>query len=460
MWFHYLGELNKFIHYVMNKVLILGAGLVVKPMVEYLLEHNFTVKIATTTREKADRMIKGHPNGSSLRWSTDETGILENLIDEHDIVVSFLPYRFHTLVARVCIKYKKPLVTTSYVQPEMQDLDEPAKNAGVIILNEIGLDPGIDHMTAMKVIDHIHGKGGKVKEFYSLCGALPAPEAVDNPMKYKFSWSPRGVVLASRNSALYLKKGKRVFIEPLNLFKDRFTFKFPGIEDLEVYPNRDSISYIDIYRIQEVSTMYRGTFRYKGWCETLDAMKALNMLDDTIADYSGMDYTDFIAERAGTDSVDLRKKVALKLGIPEKSVAMESLEWLGFFTSETMNYGKTSPFEITAGRMISRMLISDKERDMVIMQHIFLAEYPDSGKEVIKSSMLDFGSPETSTAVARTVALPASVAVKMILEKKIDLSGVFRPVIPEIYIPVLDELKTLGIEMKEEYGLPESEMIQ
>ncbi len=460
MWFHYLGELNKFIQSVMNKVLILGAGLVVKPMVEYLLEHNFTVKIATTTREKADRMIKGHPNGSSLRWSTDETGILENLIDEHDIAVSFLPYRYHTLVARVCIKCKKPLVTTSYVQPEMQDLDEPAKNAGVIILNEIGLDPGIDHMTAMKVIDHIHGKGGKVKEFYSLCGALPAPEAVDNPMKYKFSWSPRGVVLASRNSALYLKKGKHVFIEPLNLFKDRFTFKFPGIEDLEVYPNRDSISYIDIYRIQEVSTMYRGTFRYKGWCETLDAMKALNMLDDTIADYSGMDYTDFIAERAGTDSVDLRKKVALKLGIPEKSVAMESLEWLGFFTNEKMNFGKTSPFEITSGRMISRMLISDKERDMVIMQHIFLAEYPDGRKEVIKSSMLDFGSPETSTAVARTVALPASVAVKMILEKKIDLSGVFRPVIPEIYIPVLDELKTLGIEMKEEYGLPESDMIQ
>jgi saccharopine dehydrogenase-like NADP-dependent oxidoreductase len=173
-----------------------------------------------------------------------------------------------------------------------------------------------------------------------------------------------------------------------------------------------------------------------------------------------MDYTDFIAERAGTDPVDLRKKVAQKLGIPEKSVAMESLEWLGFFTNEKMNYVKTSPFEITAGRMISRMLISDKERDMVIMQHIFLAEYPDGRKEVIKSSMLDFGSPETSTAVARTVALPATVAVKMILEKKIDLSGVFRPVIPEIYIPVLDELKTLGIEMKEEYGLPESEMIQ
>lgn len=440
----------------MNKVLILGAGLVVKPMVEFLLEHNFTVKIATTTKEKADRMIKGHPNGSSRRWSTDETDILEKLVNEHDIAVSFLPYRYHTLVAKACIKCKKPLVTTSYVQPEMQALDESAKKAGVIILNEIGLDPGIDHMTAMKVIDHIHDRGGKVEEFYSLCGALPAPEAADNPLKYKFSWSPKGVVLASRNSALYLKKGKRVVIEPLNLFKDRFSYNFPGVGELEVYPNRDSISHIDIYKIHEASTMYRGTFRYKGWCETLDAMKALNMLDDTINDYSGMDYAGFIAERAGTDTVDLRKKVALKLRIPKGSIAMESLEWLGFFSGEKMNYGKTSPFEITANRMIRKMLISDNERDMVVMQHIFLAVYPGGKREVIKSSMLDFGSSATNTAIARTVALPASITVKMILEQKIDLKGVYRPVVPQIYNPVLEELKALGIEMKEEYGLPES----
>jgi saccharopine dehydrogenase-like NADP-dependent oxidoreductase len=309
----------------MNKVLILGAGLVVKPMVEFLLEHNFIVKVATSTKEKADRMIKGHPNGSSQRWSAEETDVLEKLVSEHDIAVSFLPYRYHTLVAKACIKCKKPLVTTSYVQPEMQALDGSAKDAGVIILNEIGLDPGIDHMTAMKVIDHIHDKGGKVEEFYSLCGALPAPEAADNPLKYKFSWSPKGVVLASRNSALYLKKGKRVVIEPLNLFKDRFSYIFPGVGELEVYPNRDSISYIDIYKIHEASTMYRGTFRYKGWCETLDVMKSLNMLDDTINEYSGMDYAGFIAERAGTDNNGLRKKIALKLAIPEESVAIESL---------------------------------------------------------------------------------------------------------------------------------------
>jgi len=443
----------------MNKVLILGAGLVVKPMVEFLLVNNFTVKIATTTKEKADRMIKGHPNGSSIRWSTEEADVLEKLVMEHDLAVSFLPYKYHIMVAKACIKCGKPLITTSYVQPEMQALDEAAKMAGVILLNEIGLDPGIDHMTAMKVIDHIHEKGGKVEKFYSLCGALPAPEAVDNPLKYKFSWSPKGVVLASRSSALYLKNGKRVFIEPVNLFKDRFSYTFPGMGELEVYPNRDSISYTDIYKIQEVSTMYRGTFRFKGWCETLDVMKALNMLDDTIIDYTDKDYAGFLAERAGFDTNDLRKKVAAKLGIPEGSTAIESLAWLGFFSDEKMDCTKTSPFEITSGRMISKMLITGNERDMVVLQHIFLAVYADGKKEVIKSSMLDFGSPETNTAVARTVALPAAIAVKMILEKKINLTGVYRPVVPEIYNPVIAELKTLGIEMNEEFGLPESEMI-
>ena len=443
----------------MKKVLILGAGLVVKPMVEFLLEKGFSVMIATTTREKADLMIKDHPAGSSLRWSSDDVETLEKLVFEHDIVVSFLPYRYHAGVARTCIKCRKPLVTTSYVQPEMQALDKAASDAGVLMLNEIGLDPGIDHMTAMKIIDHIHGRDGKVEEFYSLCGALPVPEAADNPLKYKFSWSPKGVVLASRNSAHYLKKGKRVYIEPKDLFKDRFTFNFPGIGELEVYPNRDSISYIDIYGIPEASTMYRGTFRFRGWCETLDAMKSFNMLDDSVRNYSGKSYAEFLAERAGTGTDDLKKSVAIKLGINESSAAIRSFEFLGFFSDETMDYAEVSPFDITADRMIKRMPLSDNERDMVVLQHIFLASYPDGDKEVIKSSMLDFGSPSTNTAVARTVALPAAIAVKMILEKKIGLKGVWRPVVPQIYHPVLDELKTLGIEMKEEFGLPESEMI-
>jgi len=443
----------------MKKVLILGAGLVVKPMVEYLLKNGFGLMIASPMKERADEMINGNPIGSSIYWSMDDHETLEKLVAEYDITVSLLPYKYHSDVAVVCLRHGKSLITTSYVQPGILALNEEAKKAGVLFLNEIGLDPGIDHMSAMRIIDHIHDKGGKVEEFYSLCGALPAPEAADNPLRYKFSWSPKGVVLASRNSALYLKKGKRVFIEPVDLFKDRFNYNFSGIGDLDVYPNRDSISYMDIYGIPETQTMYRGTFRYKGWCETLDAMKSLNMLDDNEVDYDGMTYAGFLSERSSLKAKDLKKAIAIRLGIPESSSAIESFEFLGFFSDEKLNYNKTTPFEITSDRMIDKMSLSDNERDMVILQHIFLAAYPDGTKEVIKSSMIDFGMPSTNTSIARTVALPASIAVKMILEKKINLTGVYRPVVHQIYNPVLDELKTLGIEMKEEYGLPESDMI-
>jgi len=443
----------------MKKVLILGAGMVVKPMVEYLLKSGFSLMIASPMKDRADEMINGNPHGSSVHWSMDDLAMLGKLISECDITVSLLPHKYHTSVAEVCLRYGKPLVTTSYVQSGIAALNEAAKKAGVLFLNEIGLDPGIDHMSAMRIIDHIHNKGGKVEEFYSLCGALPAPEAANNPLKYKFSWSPKGVILASMNSARYLKNSREVFIEPINLFKDRFKYTFPGIGDLEAYPNRDSISYIDIYGIPEVKTIYRGTFRYKGWCETLDVMKNLKMLDDEERDYKDMTYAAFLAERANISGTELKKNISLRLAVNQKSPAIDSLDYLGFFSDEKLNTGKTTPFEITSDRMISKMALGDNERDMVVLQHIFLASYPNGKREVIKSSMLDFGSPSTSTSIARTVALPAAIAIKMILEKKIKLSGVYRPVVPEIYNPVLDELKTLGIEMKEEYGLPESEIL-
>lgn len=443
----------------MKKVLILGAGLVSKPLIEYLLENGIAILVASPMKERADEMIGDNPLGRSADWSMNDPQTLARLISEHDVTVSLLPYRFHAAVAKLCVEYRKHLVTTSYVQPDMMALDVEAREKGVLLLNEAGLDPGIDHMSAMKIIDQVHDNGGTIEKFFSLCGALPAPEAAGNPFKYKFSWSPMGVILASRNSALYLKDKKKIFIEPENLFRDRFTCDFPGIGELEVYPNRDSISYIDVYGIPEVSTMYRGTFRYKGWCEILDVMKWLNMLDDKVISCKGKSYADFFAERAGTGVADLSAYLKTKLGIGEDSAPFRALEFLGFFRNEIMDYEEISPMEATARRMIELMTLGENDRDMVAMQHIFLAGYPSGRREVIRSSMLDFGSPSSNTAIARTVALPAAIAARLILENKITLSGVHRPVIPQIYNPVLGELRMLGIEMKEEYGLSESEMM-
>ena len=443
----------------MNKVLILGAGLVAKPMVEYLLLNRFRLMIASPVKNRADEMIGSNPFGSSTDWSMADTQTLEKLVSEYDITVSLLPFKFHADVARVCLRYKKSLITTSYEQAAVLSLNEPAKKAGVIFLNEMGLDPGIDHMSAMRIINTIHAKGGKVSELYSLCGALPAPESATNPLKYKFTWSPTGVILASLNSARYLKKGKEVLISPDNLFKARFRFTFPGIDDLEVYPNRDSMNYIDIYGIPEVETIYRGTIRFQGWCETLDAMKTLKMLDDTYKDNKSNTYAEFLGARTRSNIKDLKGSITGHLGISDKSVVIEALDWLGFFREEELRKKSATPFDITSDKMITQMLLSDNERDMVLMQHMALASYPDGKKEVVRSYMTDYGTPSANTAIARTVSLPAAITVKMILENKLKLKGVLRPVVPEIYNPVLDELKNMGIEMKEEYGLPEREII-
>ncbi|MCK9616710.1 MAG: saccharopine dehydrogenase NADP-binding domain-containing protein [Lentimicrobiaceae bacterium] len=292
----------------MKKVLILGAGLVVKPIVHYLLNKGFQVTVATRTRSKAEEMIAGHPNGTALAWTVEDQDTLDNLVAKHDLTVSLLPYLHHVMVAKHCLKHKKNMVTTSYVKPEMQALDAEAKAVGIIILNEMGLDPGIDHMSAMRIIDHVHTKGGKIEEFYSLCGALPGPEAADNPFKYKFSWSPKGVVMAGNNDAKFLKAGKVIEIPTENLFKNPLKVDFPGVGLLEVYPNRDSISYMDIYGIPETKTIMRGTFRFKGWCETIDAMKKMKLISYDKMDFTGKSYADFVAMMIGTnDSSNIRQ---------------------------------------------------------------------------------------------------------------------------------------------------------
>lgn len=427
--------------------------MVVKPIVTYLLDKGYQVTVATRTKSKADAMIGDHPNGTSLAWTVDDEATLDRLVQEHDLSVSLLPYAYHVMVAKLCIKHKKNMVTTSYVKPEMKALDAEAKAAGIIILNELGLDPGIDHMSAMRIIDHVHGKGGKIEEFYSFCGALVAPEVEKNPFNYKFTWAPKGVVMASNNDGKYLRKGTVVELTTEDLFKDPIQCEVDTVGQLEVYPNRDSMPYVELYGIPETQTMFRGTFRYDKWCEVLDGMKALKLLSYDKINMEGLTYAELLAKVAGLDGInDLKNAVAEKIGGDESGNVRAALEWLGFFSDEAVERSEDSPFEVTSDIMISKMMITETERDMVVLQHTFVADY-DGEKEVIKSTMVDYGTQQTDTSIARTVALPAACGVDMILQGQISATGVYIPVIPEIYNPILDQLETMDIKMVEEYGL-------
>ena len=443
----------------MKKVLLLGAGMVAKPLVDFLLENNIGLTIASRTVEKAKKLLGESKNGNAVAWTSDDTKRLGKMIAEHDLVVSLLPYTEHVGVAELCIRNSTNMVTTSYVSEPMKALESAAQEAGIIILNEIGVDPGFDHMTAMRIIDKVHEDGGKILEFYSLCGALAAPEQADNPFRYKFSWSPRGVIMAGNNSARYLKNGNIIEIPGEDLFKKPLQIDFPEVGEMEVYPNRDSLAYIDLYNLKGIETMYRGTFRYKDWCEIMDALKALGMLNNDRKNFEGQTYKKVVARELDVYPANMKEKVAERLSLSIDSPAIIAMEWLGLFNDDLVQMNEGSTFDLTTSLMLQKMMLPDGGRDMVIMLHSFFVENADGTKEVIRSRLLDFAT-ETDTSIARTVALPAAIAVKMILEGQIQETGVHIPTSKSIYEPILRNLEKQGIAMQEEWGLPESEKIE
>jgi len=440
----------------MKKVVVFGAGLVAAPLVEYLLgKEDFQVTVATRTVSKAEKIIGKAPNGEAVAFTIDQKERLDNLIKEHDLAVSLLPYIHHVTVAKVCLKYGKHLVTTSYVSDAMRELDKEAKKAGVLFLNECGLDPGIDHMSAMKIIHEIQNKGGRVASFTSFCGGLPAPEANTNPFGYKFSWSPRGVLLAGKNSAHFLQNGKEVFIEAKDLFASYRMMKIEGVGEFEAYPNRDSVPYKDLYGIEDTDTILRGTLRYPGWCPTMKIMGDLGFLnEEPLPELAGKTYRELTAHLIGVrevkDEKEIRKKVAEYLGIDFNARELDRLEWLGLFSEIPLAEGADNALDYLCHLMQSKMPYEKGERDMIILQHNFVAEYHGGAKkEQIVSTLVEYGTPEGHTAMARTVGLPAAIATKMILNNEIRESGVEIPIKPEIYNPILDELEKEGIKFEE-----------
>lgn len=435
----------------MNRILVLGAGMVSKPLVTWLLHKNYLLTVADMDKSKADNVTAGHPNATTVLLDVKNEEELESLVAAHDIVVSLLPYTMHLLVVRFCIKHKKSMVTTSYQSAGMSELKTQIEESGITVLNEIGLDPGIDHMSARQIIDRVHAKQGYIVEFFSLCGALPSPEvAAENPMGYKFTWSPRGVMLAGQNDAHFLTKGEETVITADKLFHAPYRLNFPEVGMLEVYPNRDSISYITDYSIPEVKTMMRGTLRFTGWCETLDAMKLLGLLDTSTFNMENMTYFNLLERKVGTLYPEYECQIAKFLGVKETSVAIKSLAWLGFFSNDTIGRASDSPFNITCDLMFAKMMASESDKDMVVMQHELLVRYPGDREERIFSRLLQYGSENGDTAIALTVALPAAIAVHMLATGGIQAKGLLRPFMREIYEPILQELEKEGIKLTEE----------
>lgn len=433
----------------MKRVLCLGAGLVARPYIQYLSDNGFHVLVASRTLAKAEHLIEGCRNTEAIAFDiAKDDSLLEDLTAKVDLVCSLLPYTYHVKAAKVAIGHKKHFCTTSYISNEMKALEKEAKKAGVLLLNECGVDPGIDHMSAMQIIDHVHHNGGKIKSFTSFTGGLPAPNANNNPFGYKLSWSPRGVLLAGRNDAHFLKDGKEITILGADLFQSYKLMEIPGMGTFEGYPNRDSMSYIDIYNIPETRTMLRGTYRNIGWCETLDKIADLGLLDLEERSLDNMTYAAMMRELTSAESNDIKNAVAKFCGIDKNHPILSRLEWLGLFDEVMIPSGTNTRLDALCHLFEEKMQYSPGERDMIVMHHEFIAEYKDK-KQKITSTLIDYGIPNGDSSMSRTVALPVAIASRLILDRKINLTGVHRPIIPEIYEPILEELASLNIALKE-----------
>ncbi len=433
----------------MKRILILGAGLVTRPHVEYLLNvPDFHVTVASRTVSKAQALIGDHSNGAAVQLDVSDETRLRALIAQTDLAVSMLPYAHHPLVARYCVALKKHMVTTSYVSDAMQEMDGPARKASVLILNEIGVDPGIDHMSAMQVIHRAQKNGGQVISFKSNTGGLPAPEANTNPLGYKFSWSPRGVLLAGKNAARWRENGKEIYVPGDELFDHHWLLPIKGWGELECYPNRNSLPYLDIYTIPDAKTMFRGTLRYPGWCETVRQLVAAGWLNEQVSDLAGLTFGQLTARLLGAPGDNVRRATMTRLGLQEGSHVLENFEWLGLFSDEPLPIVKGSPLDALVARMLAKMQYTAGERDMLVMQHEFIVQYPHR-REKITATMIDYGIPHGDTSMSRTVGLPAAIAARMILQGQLTLTGVHRPMMPEIYEPILAELAELGIGFTE-----------
>lgn len=441
----------------MRKILIIGAGKSCSFLIKYLLDKSESEQLQITVGDlyidNAKKLVGSHPNTKVIHLDVFNTESRVQAVKNADIVVSMLPARFHIEVAKDCITYKKHMVTASYVSDEMQALNEDAKANNLIFMNEIGVDPGIDHMSAMQVIDRIREQGGKMILFESFTGGLVAPESDNNLWNYKFTWNPRNVVVAGQGgTAKFLQENQYKYIPYDRLFRRTEFLDVDNFGRFEAYANRDSLKYQHVYGLDHVKTLYRGTIRRVGFSRAWHVFVQLGMTDDsyTIDDSINMSYRDFVNSflpYSPTDSVELKFRHALK--IDQDDIVWDKFLELDIFNAEKMvELDKATPAQILQKILMDSWTLSPEDKDMIVMYHKFGYEL-NGEKHQIDATMVTLGKDQTYTAMAKTVGLPVAIATLAILNGKIKTPGVQIPITKEVYTPILKELEDYDIVFKE-----------
>ncbi len=439
----------------MKNILVIGAGRSASSLIKYLLDNsikeNWNVTVGDVSFDLVKQKTANHPNSRAIVFDITNDLQREEEIKRADIVVSMLPASMHLSVAKDCVRFKKHLATASYVSKEMGGLDAEAKSAGIILMNEVGLDPGIDHASAMKIIDQIHDQGAELTSFKSYCGGLVAPENNDNPWGYKFSWNPRNVILAGQGTAQYIEHGEYKYIPYNRLFTQISTVEIDGYGSFDAYANRDSLSYRKLYNIATIPTMLRGTLRMPGYCKAWNVFVKLGLTEDTykIEASDKLTYRQLLEAYLPAGKKSTKEKLIAFMGSEIDAEILSKIEWLGVFEDRKIKLANASPAQILQDLLEEKWELKEHDKDMIVMQHQFEFMLPDAGKRLIKSSLVVKGEDQIYTAMAKTVGLPLGITTKLILQGKINTRGVVIPTNKEIYEPLLSELELFGIKFLE-----------
>jgi saccharopine dehydrogenase (NADP+, L-glutamate forming) len=440
----------------MKTVLILGAGKSSTYLIDYLADtcalKNRNLILADLNQAVAQSKLNQRAQTRAEHLNSEDQEKRRSLIAEADVVISMLPALMHPVVAKDCLDLGKHFFTASYETDELRKMSKEIAEKGLFFLNECGLDPGIDHMSAMKIIHDCQAREEEILSFKSYCGGLLAPESEDNPWKYKFTWNPRNVVVAGQGTSKYIEKGELKYVPYHQLFRRLETIHFPGLGDFDGYPNRDSLSYRQVYGLEKIATMLRGTLRRAGFCRAWDVFVQLGLTDDSfrLELPEGTTFRQFLnAFLPWHGEFSVEEKLAQL--IPDLDFpTFEKIQWLGFFENRPLPKTAGSPAEILQAILEKEWALQPGDNDMIVMQHLFEIQTP-KGLKKMTSSLVSFGKDSVYTAMAKTVGLPLAIAVDLFLDQKIRLSGLHVPVLKEIYEPILTELTKWGIRFEERF---------